>query len=250
MSTELIAILIVLGILFLVFLVFSFVRWNANRITRWFSYKKLEIDKPIEDYTKLLLEENNLIDVAVKKIGFFTTLFIGNTYKSKTKTIRLGWLTWKRTTKTSLAMACKLVGLAKLHADGVKGIRMVEANRWISGLPILLLPLTIIGIIVDLISSANIGMYTLIFAGVGLVLTLISFIISIISVKIENKALKIGEDIILALGILSEQEEKKIKKLFKAWKTLYIINAIFNAFQIVYYSLAIVLSILKLGVRK
>ena len=233
MSTELIAVLIVLGILFLVFLVFSFVRWNANRIIRWFSYKKLEVDKPIEDYTRLLLDENNLPDVEVKKMKGFASLFVGNTYKAKTKAIRLRWTTWRRTTKTSLAMACKLVGLAKLHADGVKGIRMVEANRWISGLPILFLPLTVIGLLVDLLGAGNVGLYTLIFAGVGLVLTLISFIISIISVKIENKALKIGEDIILALGILSEQEEKKIKKLFKAWKTLYVINAIFNAFEIV-----------------
>ena len=250
MSGKLIAIFVAIGILFIIFLIFSFIRWNASRITRWFSYKKLEIDKPIEDYTKLLLEENNLIDVAVKKIGFFTTLFIGNTYKSKTKTIRLGWLTWKRTTKTSLAMACKLVGLAKLHHEGIKGVKFVNLNRWLSGLPILLLPLTIIGLIVDLIATGNIGMYTLIFAGIGLALTLISFMVSIISVKTENKALKIGQDIILELGILNDEEEKKIKKLFKAWKTLYIINAIFNAFQIVYYSLAIVLSILKLGVRK
>lgn len=250
MSGELIAVLVAIGILFVIFLIFSFLRWNANRITRWFSLKKLEINKPIEEYTKLLLEENNLIDVEVKRVGFFATLFVGNTYKCKTKTIRLGWLTWKRTTKTSLAMACKLVGLAKLHSEGIKGVKFVNLNRWLSGLPILLLPLTIIGLIVDLIATGNIGMYTLIFAGIGLALTLISFIISIVSVKTENKALKIGQDIILDLGILNEEEEKKIKKLFKAWKTLYIINAIFNAFQIVYYTLAIILSILKLGVKR
>lgn len=82
---ELTIILVVLGLIFIVACVVGFIRWNARRITFWFSVKKLEINKSIEEYTELLLEENGLFDVKVKKCGFFSSLFVGNTYSLRKK---------------------------------------------------------------------------------------------------------------------------------------------------------------------
>ena len=44
MSPLLIVLFVVLGILFLVSIVASFIKWNARRVTAWFSLKKLEIN--------------------------------------------------------------------------------------------------------------------------------------------------------------------------------------------------------------
>ncbi len=250
MNIYIIGILVILALLFIVFCYASFIRWYARRITVWFSFKKLEINRPIEEYTKLLLEENGLIDVEVKKIGFFASLFIGNTYKKKTKTIRLAWGTARRTSVTNLASACKLVGLAKLHSEGVKGLGAVAFNRYFSWLPILFLPLVIIGIIIDLISNSSVGILSLIFALVGFLFTLIPFVISLIALKVEKKSLKYGQEIIIGMNILNEEEEKKIKRLFSAWKKLYVINTLFNAFEMLYFVIKIIFSSVKLFGRK
>lgn len=250
MNIYLIISLVVLGVLFILFCIAGFIRWNANRITVWFSLKKLDIDKPIEDYTRLLLDENGLPEVEVKKLGFFSSLFLGNTYKKKTKTIRISWLTAKRSTITSLAVACKLVGISKLHQEGAKNIGTIAFNRYFGWLPILFLPLVIIGLIVDLVSTNSVGMITLIFTGVGLAITLLCFILSMISLKLETKALKYGNEIICGMGILNEEEEKKISKLFSAWKKLYAINALFNAFEILFFVLNLIFGSLKIFVKK
>ncbi len=250
MNTYLILLLVILGLLFIIFAVASFIRWNANRITIWFSLKKLDINKPIDQYTRLLLDENGLIDVEVKKLGFFSSLFIGNTYKKKTKTIRLSWLTAKRSTITSLALACKLIGISKLDQEGAKNIGSIAFNRYFGWLPALFLPLVVIGLIVDFVSTNSVGMITLIFTGVGLAITLFSFILSMISLRLETKALGYGKEIICGIGLLNEVEEKKISKLFSAWKKLYAINAVFNAFEMLFLLLTLIFGSLKILIRK
>ena len=247
---ELIICLIILGILFVIACVVGIIRWNTRRITTWFAIKKLDINKPIEEYTNLLLEEHGLIDVQVKKVGFFASMFVGNTYSVKKKTIRLSWYASKRATATTLAQACRLVGLAKMHNDGVKGLKSIEMYRWLSWLPVLLLPLAIIGLIVDLIAQPQIGLYTLIFSGVGLVLTLFTFILACIASSKDIKACNEGEKIILGIGILNEQEETKIKKLFKAWKQLTIVNVLYNTFIMLFFLIRAIFSSFKLFGRK
>lgn len=247
---ELIICLVILGILLVIACVVGIIRWNARRITTWFALKKLDINKPIEEYTNLLLEEHGLIDVKVKKTGFFASMFVGNTYSVKKKTIKLGWYASKRATATTLAQACRLVGLAKMHNDGVKGLKTIEMYRWLSWLPVLLLPLAIIGLIVDLILQPQIGLYTLIFSGVGLVLTLFTFILACIASSKDIKACNEGEKIILEIGILNEQEETKIKKLFKAWKQLTIVNVLYNTFIMLFFLIRAIFSSFKLFGRK
>ncbi len=244
MNIYTIAIIVILVGLFLFSVVASFIRWNANRITVWFALKKLEIDKPILDYTRLILDENGLIDVEVKKVGFFASLFIGNTYRKKTKTIRLAWGTARRPSVTTLAKACELVGLAKLDSEGTKGLNSVLFTKYFGWLPILFLPLVIIGIIIDLISTSQLGIISIVFSAVGLLLTLIPFIVSLVSLKIERKALNYGKEIIYNMGILNEEEEKRINKLFIAWRKLYVVNTILNAFELIYFFLRLVFSLI------
>ena len=137
-----------------------------------------------------------------------------------------------------------------MHNDGVKGLKTIEMYRWLSWLPVLLLPLAIIGLIVDLILQPQIGLYTLIFSGVGLVLTLFTFILACIASSKDIKACNEGEKIILEIGILNEQEETKIKKLFKAWKQLTIVNVLYNTFIMLFFLIRAIFSSFKLFGRK
>ena len=246
MSPLLIVLFVILGVLFIISLYGSFIRWNASRVTIWFSIKKLDINKPMEEYARLLLDENGLEDVEVKKCGFFASLFVGNTYSVSKKLIRISWGTARRSTATNLAAVCRLVGLAKLHADGVKGIRLVEFNRWFGWLPMLLLPLIIIGLILDLALAESIGTWTIALTGVGLAIALVCFIISAIAAKIYIKSCNIGQSLILDMGILQENEEKRIKKLYSAWKKLIVLQVIINAFEAIYFLLKLIFSSFKL----
>ena len=250
MDTTGLVILIVLGIFFLLFCIFSFVKWHANTITRWFNYKKLEIDKPILEYAEVLLAERGLAEVQVKKVGFWASIFVGNTYSAKKKLIRVSWYAARRSSVVTLAQLCRLVGLAQMDANGEKGIKSIEIYRWLNWLPILLLPLVIIGLIVDLIALDKIGLYTLVFSAIGIVLTLFTFILAIISIRANRKAYNIGQEIILGTGILNETEEKKIKKLFAAWKRLEIINVLINAFELVYFVFKLIIASLSIIGRK
>ena len=250
MDSTLLIILIVVGILFVIFCIAGFIKWRANWLTTWFNVKKLDINKPILEYVELLLAERNLADVQVKKVGFWASLFIGNTYSVSKKLIRVSWFASKHSSVVTLAQACRLVGLAQMHADGVKGIRAVEAYRWLNWLPILLLPLIVIGLIVDLVAFESVGLYTIIFSAVGVVLTLITFILGLVAMKKNFMAYRIGEEIITGLGVLKDTEEKKMRQLFSAWKSLDVVNAFLNAFELVYFVLKIIFSSVKIFGRK
>lgn len=246
MSPMLIVLFVVLGVLFVVSLVASFIRWNARRVTAWFSLKKLEINKPILEYARLILDENGLEDVEVKKVGFFASMFVGNTYSPSKKLLRISWGTALRPTATSLAAVCQLVGLAKMHAEGKKGLRLVEFNKWFGWVPMLLLPLLLVGLIMDLVSSGSLGTYTVILSAIGLGISLIYFIITAVAASKFINSCKIGQQLILDMGILQENEEKKVKQLFSAWKQLTILNVFIALFEAVYFVLRILLSGTKL----
>ena len=246
MNPMLILLFSVLGVLFVISMVASFIRWNARRVTTWFSIKKLEIDKPILDYARLILDENGLEDVEVKKVGFFASMFVGNTYSPSKKLVRISWGTALRPTATSLAAVCQVVALAKMHADGKKRLKLVEFNRWFGWVPMLLLPLILVGLIIDLVSAGGLGTFTIVFSAIGLALALIYFILSAVAASKYINSCKIGQQLILDMGILQENEEKKIKKLFSAWRKLAILNVFIALFEVIYFILRLLLSGTKL----
>ena len=250
MSVELIITLVIVGILALAFLYASGVRWYASRILIWLDLKKLELNLPMEQYVRTLLDEQGLVDVEIKKAGFFSSLFIGNTYSVKKKRINLHWFTARRTSIGNLARAGRLIGLAKMHAEGAKNLRAVEFTRWFGWLPILFIPLIIIGLIVDLIAGESVGLYTLIFFFFCLVLVLFTLIMSFVALKSNFKAYDIGREIILNMQILGEKETKKFNSLIKTWKQLDVINVIITTFELIYFVFKIILSSIKLFGRR
>lgn len=235
----------ILALIVLVSITAGYIRWSASRLTERLNIRKLSIDVPIEDYTRTLLDQTALENVEIKKLGFWASLFIGNTYSKSKKKINLAKYTARRTTITNLARACTLVGIAKMDADGQKGLQSIAINRYFNWLPFLLVPLIALGLIVDVCITGEITYITLIFSGVGLVLTLFSFIISIISAKKYKMAYDEGFTLLSSLKLLDENEEKKLKKLFKKWKKLVTIDVFYNTLFMIYYSIQFVYLIIK-----
>ena len=250
MDPILIAVLAVLGVLFLVYLVVGGIKWNANYLTRRFSFNALDINKTREEYARVLLDEKGLNDVQIKQANFFSTLFVGNTYNTSKKTIVLSWRLPRRTTVVALAKVCYLVGLAELHADGVTKLKAIQIKRYFNWLPALLVPLSVIGLILDLVLLQSIGYWTIIFSAVGIALTLFTFIMSCIAVDREFKAYDKGKQTIIDMAILTAEEEERLGKLIKAWKQLAVVDVLFNSFVVIYFVLKLIWSFLKLFGRK
>lgn len=250
MSPIMIAVLAVLGVLFVVYLVVGGIKWNANHLGRKYFFKPLDINKPREDYARVLLNEKGLTDVEVKQANFFSTLFVGNTYSTSKKTITLAWAFQRRTNVVDLARVCYLVGLAELHADGVSRLKAIQFKRYFSWLPALLVPLAILGLILDLVIFQSIGYWTIVLSGIGLGLTLFTFIFSCIAVDREFKAYDKGKQNLIDMAILTAEEEERLAKLIKAWKQLAVVDVIFNAFVMIYFALQLIVGFFKIFGRK
>lgn len=250
MNPILIAVLAVLGVLFIVYLVVGGIKWNASHLGRKYFFKPLDINKSREDYARVLLDEKGLNDVEIKKANFFTTLFVGNTYSTSKKTIILSWAFQRRTNVVDLARVCYLVGLAELHAEGVSKLKSIQIKKYFSWLPSLLVPLAIIGLILDLVVLQSIGYWTIIFSAAGLGLTLFTFIMSCIAANREFRAYDKGKQNLLDMAILTLEEEEGLGKLIKAWKQLTVVDVIFNSFIVIYFALKLLLGFFKLFGRK
>ena len=239
----------ILGVIVLTSLVASGIRWSAYRLTRKLNIKKLSVDVPVEEYARTLLDQDGLEAVEIKTVGFWASLFVGNTYSKSKKCIKLGKFTAKRPTITHLATACTLVGLAKMDADGQKGLGTIAINRYFSWLPFLMVPVIAIGLIIDMVLTGNITYITLIFTVLGFALTLFSFITSLISAKKHKMAYDEGYTLLESLQLIDEKEDKKIQKLFKKWKQLVVLEVFYNTMFMIYYSIKFVYVVANLSKR-
>ena len=241
---------IALGVLGVLSLIPMGIKWRAGRIVSWFNLRKLDLDRPIDQYTRLLLDENGLADVEVEVAGAFASLFIGNTYAHRRRVIRLSYFTARRATKTNLAVACRLVGLAKNGEQGGHGAALVSANRFVEPLSFLMIPLFVVGLIVDLSASGELGALFLTLTGLGIALTLASWIFALVTYGANKRALADGQYLILASGLLSPEEEKKMKSLFAAWRQLYFFDALLTAFVCVWLSFRLIACLVSIASKR
>ena len=241
-----IIVIIALGALGILSLIPACIKWRSERIIAWFNLRKLELDRPIDQYTRLLLDENGLTDVEVEVLGALKSLFFGNTYAHRRRVIRLSYFTARRATKTNLAVACRLVALAKDDEAGGKGAALVSVNRWLVPLTFLLIPLLVVGLIVDLTAGGEIGVAFFTLTGIGFALALASWIFALVTFGANKRALADGQYLILASGLLSPEEEKKMKSLFAAWRNLYFFRALLTTFEVLWLTFRLIAGLITI----
>lgn len=241
--------LIFTGFLFLVFLIAAAVRTHARRITTWFSFRPISESHTLDDYARVLLNDAGIADVRVEVNRGTKGFFIGNTYRPSDKTIYLTGGLVARQSLTGLATVCRLAALARMHAEGKRGVSLLNIVRYTDWLSLLFLPLLLVGLVMDAQKGA-IGAGILLFGGIGLACVAVSFLLSLCAASVQSRSLAMGQEMILALGVLDPQEEKKMKKLFRAQKVTFILDAIFLAFEMVYLTLQLLFALLSVFGRK
>ncbi len=181
------------------------------------------------DAARRILDNNGLQHIKVKCSG---SVLWGNSYSHYFKKLRLRRLTYKKDSVTSLAMAAQKSALAIMdnEKDPIMKKRNVLIPIQFFG-PMMFLPLVLIGIVIDIIIASNTGkapnfIVTFIMAGLGLLLYVVAFLLTIVILKSETKAQERSIEILRAENLATEEEIEEIKGLYKYYNLEYVNNMI------------------------
>lgn len=170
-------------------------------------------------------------DVQVKKCGILRTLLFGNHYSIMKKTVYLRILTIQKTSVTAAAIAAQKVALAEQHRDGDK--KMIIRGR-LQGLgvfaPSLFIPLVLAGILLDIFLIGTV-LFSLIALILSTVFILFGFIVTLLNIPVEKKAIVRAEEMLE--NMLTPEENTSVKKLFRCYMVEYIMQFIVSILRII-----------------
>ena len=107
--------------------------------------------------------------------------------------------------------------------------------------PLAFIPLIIIGFLIDIIViKSNSFTFTMLFTSFGLILYLISFIMSIKVLKTEIKAQNKAYEVLKNNNLATDEELTMLKKLFKLYNIQYVNDMIVALLELIYRVLQII----------
>ena len=203
-----------------IWLAIKYVRYNRKMNSRGISGA---------DAARQILDKNGLERIKVSVVG---SLLFGNSYSHYFKKVRIRRLTNKKPSITSLAIGAQKASLAILDKEGDKDMktRIILTPLMFFG-PLAFIPLVIIGVIIDIIFFNFAGIVTMIFVGLGLLIYVISFVLSIMVLKTEVKAQKRACDILKQEDMATEEEIGMMQELFKLYNIQYVNDIILEFLQ-------------------
>lgn len=204
-----------------------------------YNKRKNSCGKTGEQIARTILDNNGLGNIKVSSSGSF---LFGNSYSHYFKKVRLRRRTWQKDSVSSLAMAAQKSALAILDKEKDPDMKTrVRLTPIIYAGPLAFVPLVIIGALIDIyILKSSAGTLTLVFTGLGLVIYLISFIMSILVYKTEKKAQVRSLQLMSEEGIATAEELEMCKKLFRLYNIEYINNMIIALLELIYRILQII----------
>lgn len=191
-----------------------------------------------QDIARKCLDAEGLEHIKVKCTG---SLIFGNSYSHYFKKVRLRRLTWKKTSISAMAMATQKSCLAVLDKEGDKDMktRIILTPLIYLG-PIAIIPLVLLGVIIDLLTSGMNFSFTVAFVLLAALLYVVSFVLSLMVLKTEVKAQKRALEVMEKDGIANAEEREMCKKLFKLYNIEYVNNIIMSLLELIYRVLQIV----------
>ena len=142
-------------------------------------------------------------------------ILFGNHYSITKRTVYLRMRTINKPSLTAVAMAAQKVALAEQHRDG--DTKMIVRSR-LQGLgvfaPILFVPLVLIGFLVDIFVLETL-LFSLVTAGIGLLFILFGFIVTLLNIPVEKKAMERAQ--VILENELTGEEMVTVKKIFRSY---------------------------------
>ena len=183
------------------------------------------------DAARKILDDNGLNHIKVSVVGSF---LFGNSYSHYFKKVRIRRLTNKKPSITSLAMGAEKSALAILDKEGDKDMKTRIALTPLIYLgPFALIPLVVIGVFIDLIFFNFNGVVTIIATALGLGIYVVSFILSIMTLKTEVKAQALACNILKQESMATDEEIDMMRELFKLYNIQYINDIVMELLQMI-----------------
>lgn len=190
---------------------------------------------------RTILDNHGLQNIKVSVVG---SMLFGNSYSHYFKKVRLRRLTVKKPSITSLAMGAEKSALAILDKEGDKDMRtrVILTPLMILG-PFAFIPVLVIGVAIDFLVFSFSGVATIVAAIIGLAFYVLSFVLSIMTLKTEKKAQDRACEILKEDGMATEEEIAMMRKLFKLYNIQYINDIILEFLQMLLKVLEIIAKI-------
>ena len=190
------------------------------------------------DAARMILDKNGLQHIKVSVVG---SMMFGNSYSHYFKKVRIRRLTNKKPTVTSLAMGAEKSALAILDKEGDKDMKArIALTPLMYFGPFALIPLILIGVLLDVFYFNSTGVSTFIAAIIGLAVYGVSFALSIMTLKTEKKAQERACLILKQDDMATDEEIEMMRELFKLYNIQYINDVIMEFLQLLLKVLQIV----------
>ena len=225
----LIAVVAVISVCISIWLSIKYVTYNRRTNSANLSGK---------DAARKILDQNGLQHIKVSVVG---SMMFGNSYSHYFKKVRLRRMTTKKPSITSLAMGAEKSALAILDKENDPDMRArVALTPLMYFGPLAFIPLVLIGVLIDLFVFNFSGVATTIALALGLGIYVISFVLSVKTLKTEKKAQERACKILGDEGMATDEEIGMMKELFKLYNIQYINDIVMELLQLILKVLQII----------
>ena len=200
---------------------------------RYFVYNRKQNSAGLTgaEVARRILDQNGLEKIKVSTWG---SMIFGNSYSHYFHKVRIRRLTQKKTSITSMAIGAQKSALAILDKEDDPDMkRRIVLTPLIYLGPLALIPIALIGIVVDILFFNFTGVVSFISVSVGLLLYVVSFILSIMVLKTEIKAQARCLEILKAQDMANDEEIEMMKKLFKLYNIQYVNDIIMQVLEMI-----------------
>jgi len=197
----------------------------------YFKYNRRQNSRGISgrDAARQILDSNGLQHIRVSTFG---SLLFGNSYSHYFRKVRIRRLTAKKTSITSLAMGAEKSALAILDKEGDSDMRLrVILTPLMYFGPFAFIPLVVVGVIIDIMVFNFTGVATLVASSIGILIYVISFLLSLMTLKTEIKAQNRACQILASNGMATSEEISMMRDLYKLYNIQYVNDLILEFLQ-------------------
>ncbi len=214
-------------------------------ISIWLAIKYIKYNKKMNssnycggDAARKVLDDNGLQHIKVSVVG---SMLFGNSYSHYFKKVRIRRRTNKKPSITSLAIGVEKAALAVMDKEGDPDMKArVRLTPLVYLGPFAFIPLLVVGVAIDLIFFNFSGAITVVAACLGLAFYVVSFVLSIMTLKTEVKAQARACEIMREENLATENEIEMMKELYKLYNIQYINDIVLEFLQMLLKILEIV----------
>lgn len=223
-----IALLIIIGLIFLVFSIIKVFVQNADRRYRW---KKVELEmKPI-DLVRANLDRAGFTDIEVVESAF------RNKYRHKAKKLYISRRNSRRANIASISKAMQLVSIAIIrNTDENANKRAILAGGLNIGATTLFYIMFFVSLGLNFLTTGTGQVLSIVLFSVAIIFYIISAVYSIGKANLTKRASKQALEIIENMGVFNEKEVTQIKRLYKLSYVEYVIDSVIAAMFVLYYT--------------